>query len=239
MVFSSHNRLYEIFRKYQPKNGLYSIYGNFGVGKTTLALQLSLFSVLKENDVIYFYTKPNFPYNKLFKTTQTHEILDINFLTSHLNLLLINIFSQLYTSILNLEFIFLNKNEGDIIPKMLVIDSLTDLYRLELNSKDVERNVRLNFQLNQILATLVYLKQNYTLDILIINESSKKTAIGEIKEVQAGGSVMEYWVTRSMKIERTNVINKRKLIIKKINDKTPIEIFSTLTNNGFQLEPHT
>jgi RecA/RadA recombinase len=238
MAYSSQNEFYEIFRKYQPKKGFYSIYGNFGVGKTILALQMSLFSILRDNDVIYLYSKPIFPYKELFRIKKSLEIQDKTILSSHFNLILINNFSQLYTTILNLEFIFLPKKKEGSNPRQIIIDSLTDLYRLELNSKDIERNVRLNYQLNQILGTLVYLKQEYNLDILIINESSKKTEIGEIKEIQAGGNVMQYWVRSAIKIERTNVLNKRKIGIE-IADEKPIYFFLNLTKGGFQLTSHT
>ena len=54
--------------------GLFSIWGNFGVGKTTLALQITSNTIKQKKNVLFFYTKPNLPTNKIikiFKSTKT------------------------------------------------------------------------------------------------------------------------------------------------------------------------
>jgi len=223
-------KLNDIFKN----NELYlSVWGDFGVGKTTLALQISILSIYHNHKVLYCYTKPNFPINKLFNIAKEKSNDYKNTLNSQLKTLEIKNFSQLYSIILNLEFLFLKKENNDFSFNLIVFDSLTDLYKLELTPDDIEQNVLLNFQLNQILATLMHLKQKYGVNILIINETSRKTEMGELNEIQSGGKVMDYWINDSIKIERTKILNHRKLIIEHSNTKRKFEVSTKLTDQGF------
>jgi len=227
-------KLNNIFQRKFPIEGILSIWGEFGVGKTTLAMQISLLSIEKRTKVIYFYTKPNFPYNKLFNLAEDNFYQDISSFHSLFDLITIKDFSQLYSIILNLESLFLTDKNNKLKNYLIVIDSLTDLYKSELNSNNIEHNVRLNYQLNQILATFKHLKNNYDLDLLIINETSRSNQIGEIKETQSGGKVMEYWISDSIKIERTNVLNKRKFKINRFDKNKNYEIILKITETGFE-----
>ncbi|MFO7796584.1 MAG: hypothetical protein ACQERB_01635 [Promethearchaeati archaeon] len=227
-------KLKNIFQKKFPIDGILSIWGDFGVGKTTLALQISILSIEKRKKVIYFYTKPNFPYKKLFTLAEDNFSQDISPFHSLFDLITIKDFSQLYSIILNLEYLFLTEKNYNLKTYLIVIDSLTDLYKSELNFNNVDQNVRLNYQLNQILATLKYLKHKYDLDLLIINETSRTNQIGEIKETQSGGKVMEYWITDSIKIERTNVLNKRKFKINRFDKNKNYEIILKINETGFE-----
>jgi len=227
-------KLNNIFQRKFPIEGILSIWGEFGVGKTTLAMQISLLSIEKRTKVVYFYTKPNFPYNKLFNLAEDNFYQDISSFHSLFDLITIKDFSQLYSIILNLESLFLTDKNNKLKNYLIVIDSLTDLYKSELNSNNIEQNVRLNYQLNQILATFKHLKNNYDLDLLIINETSRSNQIGEIKETQSGGKVMEYWISDSIKIERTNVLNKRKFKINRFDKNKNYEIILKITETGFE-----
>ena len=227
-------KLNNIFQRKFPIEGILSIWGEFGVGKTTLAMQISILSIEERTKVIYFYTKPNFPYNKLFNLAEDNFYQDISSFHSLFDLITIKDFSQLYSIILNLEYLFLTKKNNKLKNYLIIIDSLTDLYKSELNFNNIEQNVRLNYQLNQILATFKYLKNNYDLDLLIINETSRSNQIGEVKETQSGGKVMKYWITDSIKIERTNVLNKRKFKINRFNKNKNYEIILKITETGFE-----
>jgi len=52
--------------------------------------------------------------------------------------------------------------------------------------------------------------------------------------VESGGNVMEYWVTNSIKIERTDVANNRKFILYRGNDNISFLLNSMLTKRGFE-----
>lgn len=227
-------KLKEIFKSNLPKDRILAIWGDFGVGKTTLAVQISIKSVNKHNKILYFYTKPNFPKNKLYNLAKINSDEKTSLSSSQFEIIEIKKFSELYSIVLKLEFLFLKQNKDEIKNYLIVFDSLTDLYKLELNPNEVEINVRLNYQLNQILATLNYLVENYNVEMLIVNEISRKTEMGELKEIQSGGSVMVYWIKNFIKIERTNVLNERKLIISLNNRREIKEKKVKLTDKGFR-----
>jgi RecA/RadA recombinase len=213
------------------KQKIVSIWGDFGVGKTTFALQTALNSAKNGNKVLYFYSKPNFPTQRLgsLLKVESADLLD------EINFLRITSFNELFSVIFNLEFLILNnlKEKGNSL-NIIIIDSLTDLYRLELNPDKKEKNVSLNYQLNQILATLNYLNQTYDIEILVVNELSRKSEDEMVIELQSGGKIVDFWIFNSLKIERTDVPNNRKIIVKNISDDKTIEFSSKLTNQGFE-----
>jgi RecA/RadA recombinase len=141
----------------------------------------------------------------------------------------------LYKLVFNLEFLILADLDKKVDKyKLIVIDSLTDLYRLELNREKKEKNYNLNYFLNQILATLTYLNHVYNINILIINEKVNKRTDEKTIEVQSGGKVMDYWVVFDIKIERTESLGKRKFILTKHPEYIRFECNSNLTKLGFQ-----
>jgi RecA/RadA recombinase len=209
--------------------GIISIWGDFGVGKTTLALQTALNSVGHENKIIYIYSKPNFPAEKMLKMVKgSKEILRcITFIKT-------KNFEDLFNIVYNLEFLVLKTIKlTKERYKLIVIDSLTDLYRLALNKDKKEENYNINYNLNQILANLSFINYRYNIDILIVNEKVNKLVNNQIIEVPSGGRVMEYWVSLNIKIERTEILKQRKLIINKLPEIENIEFTYSLTKNGF------
>ena len=221
----------EFFKVTDVEEGIISLWGDFGVGKTTLSLQTSYKSALNAQKVLYIYTKPNLPYRKINSVFENNldDVLE--------NLLFIKMtdFDDIFNYVFNLEFIVLNdlKTEDSKF-NLIVIDSMTDLYRLELNREKKGKNFILNYKLNQLIANLVNLKQIYEIDILIVNELSRRTQEGVTYEVESGGKVMQYWVKNSIKIERTEVANNRKFILHRDNDNNSVMLNSTLTIRGFE-----
>jgi len=221
----------KFFKSNDAKEGITSLWGDFGVGKTTLSLQTANKYALNKRKVLFIYTKPNLPYKKLSSvfTNNLNDVLEnISFIhTAN--------FDDIFKFVFNLEFIILNdlKTEDSTF-NLIVIDSMTDLYRLELNREKKGKNFILNYKLNQLIANLVNLKQKYDIEILIINELSRRTHEGITYEVESGGNVMQYWVKNSIKIERTEVANSRKFILHRDNDNNSVTLNSTLTIRGFE-----
>jgi len=228
MLFPT-SELSEILKNIPLFKGIISIWGDFGVGKTTLCLQTAINNVRHENKIIYIYSKSNFPAEKIIKLSKEsiEPLKNITFIQTES-------FEDLYNIVYNLEFLILNniklKKEKFTL---IVIDSLTDFYRLGLNKEKKEKNYNINFNLNQILANLSFLNNIYNIDILIVNEKVNKLINNQIIEVQSGGKVMEYWVSLNIKIERTEVLKQRKLIITKHPEIQNIEFTYNLTNEGF------
>lgn len=210
--------------------GIFSVFGDFGVGKTTFTLQTAINTAKIGKNVIYVYTKPNFPSEKIqLIKKNSKEILD--------NIIFVHItnFDELYRVIFNFEFLVLNfLNEKMTKLNFIIIDSITNLYNLELNKDNKKKNYNRNYQLNQILANLTYLNESYGIEILIVNEISRKTRENQIIEVQSGGKVMEFWVKYNLKINKTNKLNERKFIFNNIPEKQSIEFNSNLREKGFE-----
>jgi len=228
-------KLRAYFGDNNPFNGLFSVYGDFGVGKTIFALQTVINTAKLGKKVVFIYSKDNFPTEKL------NSLLEIDSLekkTEVLNNILAiksGTFDDLRNFVLNLEFLFLKniKKKNDYSFDLIVIDSITDLYRIELNRDKKEKNLNLNYQLNLILASLLHISERYGTNILIVNESSYISKDEKALEFQSGGKVMDYWITTSLKISRTKKLNQRKIKIDKQNDEKRIEFTSNLTQGGF------
>ncbi|MHA1931132.1 MAG: hypothetical protein ACW96X_01255 [Promethearchaeota archaeon] len=209
--------------------GITSIWGDFGVGKTTFALQTVMNTINHGNKIIYIYTKPNFPTDKILTMLggSIETLKRIIFIQTET-------FEDLYNIVYNLEFLILRHIK--LMTErynLIVIDSLTDLYRLALNKDKKEENYNINYNLNQILATLSFINNTYNIEILIVNEKVNKLINDQIIEVQSGGKVMEYWVSLNIKIERTEVLKQRKLRITKLPEIQNVELTYSLTKNGF------
>jgi len=220
--------LNEYFKKNSFFKGLISVWGDFGVGKTTFALQTSLNTLKECKKVIYIYSKPMFPSEKISRIVGDEILHDITFIKP-------DNFNDLQNIVFNLEFLILrtlNKIKNPY--KLIVIDSLTDLYRLELNREKKERNYNLNYNLNQILATLSFINNIYNIEILIVNEKTQKKEENQIKEIQSGGRVMGYWVSLDIKIERTAKLRERKFILTKHPNFEQKEYTSELSEKGFK-----
>jgi RecA/RadA recombinase len=220
----------ELFDYIFPIKGILSVWGDFGVGKTTFSLQKAISYASGKNKIIYIYTKPNFPLEKINNSIQksVRNPLDKIIFIKSLN------FEDLYSLVFNLEFIVLDTYKKlNTAIELIVIDSITDLYRLELNRESKEKNFLLNYKLNQILANLFFLNKKYSINIIVVNTQTNINQNGQLIEVQSGGKVMDYWIDSSLKILRTNELNCRRFVFKKKNNKKAIASLSTLTQDGF------
>ncbi len=221
----------EFFKSTDIKEGITSLWGDFGVGKTTLSLQIAKSHAINKKKVLYIYTKPNLPLKKI------SSLFDINLEAALENISFIQstTFDDVFKFIFNLEFVILDdlKTKKETF-NLIIIDSMTDLYRLELNRDKKDKNFILNYKLNQLLANLVKLKLKYEIEPLIVNEISRRTQDGQTYDVESGGNVMNYWVKNSIKIERTDVVNDRKIILLRKNDNSSFLLNSMLSKRGFE-----
>ena len=140
-------KLNAFFKSNSAKEGITSLWGDFGVGKTTLSLQTANLYALNKKKVLYIYTKPNFPSRKINTIFENNleDVLENIFFIHTTN------FDEIFSFVFNLEFTFLNdlKTKSGTF-HLIIIDSMTDLYRLELNHEKKEKNVILNYRLNQL-----------------------------------------------------------------------------------------
>jgi predicted ATP-dependent serine protease len=224
-------RVNEFFKSTGTIEGITSVWGDFGVGKTTLSLQTAKLYALNNKKVLYLYTKPNFPFNKI-RTVFENNLKDV---LENVSFIYTPNFDDIFNFMFNMEFSVLSdlKTMNGTF-NLIIIDSMTDLYQLELNREIKSKNFILNYKLNQLLANLVNLTQKYEISTLIVNEISRRTQGGEIHEMESGGNVMQYWVTDSIKIERTDVTSNRRLVLSRRNDNSSLTLDSMLTECGFE-----
>ena len=220
----------KFFETNKSLKGIFSIWGDYGIGKTTLALQTAINSS-KQGKTLYIYSKPNFPYEKLRNILPENPINILN----NISFISVLNFADLITITANLEFLILKQiSEEQNSIKLIIIDSVTDLYRLEINRERKEKNVALNYQLNQLLASLHFINETYNIDVLIVNEMSRKSYDNKTLEIQSGGKVMVYWVINSIKISRTEQLNVRALHLTKHLEEVDYNCLSNLTSHGFK-----
>ena len=219
----------DLFNKEIDSEEIVSIWGEMGVGKTTLALQIALNNIHVGDGVYYFYSKPRLPLEKIESLLPT---LDPNTLKK-LKTILIKDFNDLYRFVLDLEInILKDKKEKQDYPKLIIIDSLTDLYRLDLYKDKKDKNLLLNYKLNHLLGTLIYINNKFSVDILVVNEISYLHSEDHSYEIQSGGKVMRYWIPFSIKIARSEIMNKRRFYLYK-NSEIQFELLTVLSKKGF------
>jgi hypothetical protein len=97
-----------------------------------------------------------------------------------------------------------------------------------------ERNYNLNYQLNQMLANLAYLNDIYGIEIIVVNEVSRKKLDDQIIEVESGGKVMEFWTDKKLKISKTRKLNEREFLFADIPKNIAFKIISNLREFGFE-----
>jgi len=234
MLISNENSfLTQLFKNIDFSEGILSIWGDIGVGKTTLALQIALNFSQQNEKVIFIYTKDEFPSLKFENLKSKIEKEKSN------NIIFIKIedFDDLLEYVLNLEFVLLdlkrveNKNISQI--QLFIIDSPFDLYSLKTDKTKKKKNVELNYKLNQILATLTHLNQRFGINLIITNYETtiKENENYYIKE--KGGKVTEYWVPNTIQILRTENISERILLLKNRPQSIIYEINVKLDDSGF------
>ncbi|MEJ2279341.1 MAG: hypothetical protein P8Y70_16605 [Candidatus Lokiarchaeota archaeon] len=203
--------LNEFFEDDPSIKGILSIWGDYGVGKSTLVLQ-TLMNYLNKNQMgILFYTKKSFPFS-LFMNIFSKSYKNINKINEKLTIFNVLEFSDLFETIFKMEILILKLLQQKTNLHFIVIDSLTNLYNLDLTKKG-KKYYFFNFRLNMMMAHLSYLKKKYKLTILVVNELTYKKIDSEVQEVQSGGNVMDFWTPNRIKIERSNILNTRKFIL--------------------------
>ncbi len=228
-------RLNHLFSMSKSAKGIASVFGEFGVGKTTFALQTAVHALKQKKKVAYIYTKPSFPFERMVALTQINNSTTLDDLYKDFILIQIENFKELYELSLNFEFFILNHLKDKPTQSFFVVfDSVTDLYRIGISRDKKEKTQNLNFKLNQILATLAYLNEIYNLELLIVNEITHKSEGEKTLEVQSGGKVMDYWVAYSIKIIRTEESGMRRFELVKYPNNVNLDCTSKLSEKGFE-----
>ena len=228
-------KLNALYKNDNYVKGLFSVYGDFGVGKTYFSLQTIINAAKLGKNVLYVYSKERLPVEKINNLLETLSLKERSDTLNNITTIKSNVFKDLMNIVSNLEFFLLNnkKQKKDYFLDLIVIDSITDLYRIELNRDKKEKNLSLNYQLSFILASLLLINEKYGAQILVVNETSLISSNEQALEFQSGGKVMDYWINTSLKISRTEKLNQRKFTVVKHPHGKRVEFTSILTRGGF------
>lgn len=208
------------------------IYGEAGTGKTNFCLLAGVSQAKKGNKVIFIDTEGGFSVER-FK-----QIAGEDYKKALENIILlkpVNFEEQ----IKNFNILLKEFKHNNI--KLIVIDGMTMLYRLEMaearSKKDDERIRQINGELARQMRTLAEIARTKNISILVTNqgyhefvgeEDWKQGKRGETRMV--GGDIMRYW--SKCIIELVNERGRRKLILKKHRSLPEKEMEFVIDNSG-------
>ena len=203
------------------------IYGDVGTGKTTISLQVSAQAALRNFKFIYV--------NALGKLS-TKRLADIfSYLDSERlsNGIIISVrnFQELYDFLIQIEDLMNPK------VRLVIVDTLTRLYRLELSTKAV--NVRLNKQLNQIMALLFKITRYYQVAVLATGDIRVSPEVGE---EPVAAKIIKYWSDILLRINKTEMQSRRLILVEKhkIHSLIGTRVLCVLSKfglRGVEIEP--
>lgn len=207
------------------------IWGDVGVGKTTLCYSAALSKLTQNKKVIYISTKSFFKEERFKQMMQHYPAFDqYNFL-----LYTPNSFSQQTEILMNLEFLILEeiKHLKKTNIGLIILDSVSILRHLQMKSET--HNQKTLLTLNTTVATLDYIRRTYEIPIIITNRSVIRIKDDKNISQPASNAVMEYWAKIWILNERTENPTVRRLTLEKHphQQNLPIQISSELTDVGF------
>jgi len=212
-----------------------TIYGPAGSGKTNLCILAGVSQAKKGNKVIYIDTEGGFSVDRV------RQILkDENYEDTLKNIMLLK-----PTSFDEQELAFgqllKNVKKGDI--SLIIIDSMTILYRLELgdaihSGEDLQIK-EINRKLARQLRILSEIARKQQIPVIITNQvyseflSNEKLKEGIKREVNmVGGDLLKYW--SKCLIELRNDRGKRILILKKHRSLPEKELEFEIISDGIR-----
>ncbi len=174
-----------------------TIYGPGGSGKTLL-LMLAMQNTSEDEKIIYIDTEGGFSVERLKQISRNHE--EIMNRTTFLNPTNFDEQEEAFNKLKEL----INTNVS-----MVLVDTLTSLYRVEMNSED---NYDLNKRLAKQLHDLVELARNKNIPIIVTGQVYQDFEDPEQLNV-VGGTIVQNMSKCLLELRKEN--NHRKLIVKK------------------------
>ncbi|UCH38414.1 MAG: AAA family ATPase [Candidatus Bathyarchaeota archaeon] len=187
----------EILNTELKRGKLTLIYGKRGTGKTYIAMQCSYQFARREKKVFFIDSNNTFSTNRLITIAGN----EINTVSTYIFICKPQTFEEQTQLIANLW----NYNLNNIA--LIILDSATTLYRLDLDETSV---FKLNMELNWQLAYLNELAKIYNIPILIT--SSVNTIIDNtLTKIQPiAQRVVEFWSQNVIYLQETsNILTKK------------------------------
>lgn len=200
----------ELFPDTLSRGNIGLIWGESGVGKTTLILQAVLNEVSEPSNLVLFINTHQYP---IFQHTTRliHEFPTAD--KTRVKIMTVSSFRQLKNQVMDLDYLAYFAIKGGLRVTLIVIDSLTNLYTLAIGKK--ESAMRHNQELNEIFGFLKDLAKRRNISILVTAEEKFLDVENIIEHKPAGGRIMNYWVDFSLKIVRGREENTRVFFLRK------------------------
>ncbi|MHA2045863.1 MAG: ATPase domain-containing protein [Candidatus Thorarchaeota archaeon] len=198
------------------------IYGEAAAGKTTLALQFVKAAYRLDYGTIYINTKSASPVERLEQITG-HQFDNLE---SMVKILAPRGFSEQGALIDDLD-LYIREDT-----KLVVIDTLTKFYRLELEDKAT--NFSNHRELNRQCGILKGLGRKHDIAVVVLNQvraSMKDTVDFE----PVAKNILDYWSDYSIKM-RVGKVQGSRIITRIRPEGEPSDCRLYLTNRGFSIE---
>jgi len=189
------------------------LYGEAGSGKTNICLQIAVESARKGNSVIIIDSEGLSPERFLqIASSETNEEKDVERIAEKIILYQPKNFDQQMSSIKEIERVIKEK-EGENRVSIVILDSATLFYRLELD-EDNEQSMYLRRVLNNQIMRLLEFARKYDLAVIITNQVYRDIENGKLRP--SGGYTLEYISKVIVELEKVaGVPGKRIATIKK------------------------
>ena len=104
-------KLSALFKESNIDNGLFSVYGDYGVGKTIFALQTIINTVKLGKKVMFVYSKTHLPSEKIDNLLNFHSLENPSEVLNDILTIKAGSFKDLRNVVLNLDFLIINNKK--------------------------------------------------------------------------------------------------------------------------------
>ena len=174
---------------------LTTVFGPAGAGKTTIAIQYALSALASGYKVFYVNTEDELFIDRLYEMS-IRRGLNVNL--ERLHVVRATSFEEQHR-ILTRMLKTLGGGYG-----LIVVDSLTGLFRLEVGESTLERTLRM---LNMQLATIYH--QAVLKDLAAIVTSQVRTGESDVGYVASAQQALKFWSTLMLRLDRGATLGSR------------------------------
>lgn len=207
-----------------------TIYGPGGSGKSNIAMIAATSRAKKNEKVIFIDTEGSFSTDR-FKQIHRGDKVDVEKDLQNILLLSPTNFKEQEDSFKELRNLV---KKGGI--KLIIVDSIAMLYRLELaeaiNSNSEEEIKKVNRKLANELKILNEISRKEAVPVVVTNQVYTTFNEEERKVSMVGGDLLKYWSKCIIEVE--NKGGRRKLILRKHRSLPEKELPFEIVNSGIK-----
>lgn len=210
------------FSTIHQKPAISMLWGETGVGKTTLALQLAKYILETSNKkVFYLYTKlsPNMQQLQRLLSVPPSGDYSLPFFYFH-NTTIASQQKCIYKWLLQIQSA--NQFTPNHQVGLIIVDEIFSSYLIELRKN--QPNEKLMAKMIDILSTLKKISVDYHMPILLLNTFSVKEDGSSQRTVAKphGGKLLDFWIDTEIKLTRTAQLRLIQFEVQKNDENSTI-----------------